>query len=89
MYDVITEGTYRSLTTAPYGQYWHQLRRISSTYLFAPAVHASHESTRQGEVRNTMKQLVAEARNGATIDITRWLTSMASNNVTMMLTNNR
>jgi hypothetical protein len=36
-----------------------------------------------------MKQLVAEARNGATIDITRWLTSMASNNVTMMLTNNR
>jgi hypothetical protein len=87
--DVYTGGTYRSMPSAPYGQYWRQLRRISSTYLFSPAVHASHEGTRQGEVRNTMKQLVAETRNGTTIDITRWLTSMTSNNMTMMLTNNR
>jgi predicted HAD superfamily phosphohydrolase YqeG len=36
-----------------------------------------------------MKQLVAESRNETTIDITRWLTSMTSNNMTMMLTNNR
>jgi hypothetical protein len=79
----------RSMPSAPYGQYWRQLRRISSTYLFSPAVHASHESTRKGEVRNTMKQLVAESRNGTTIDVTRWLTSMTSNNMTMMLTNNR
>jgi hypothetical protein len=87
--DVMSERTYRNMPSAPYGQYWRQLRRISSTYLFSPAVHASHESTRKGEVRNTMKQLVAESRNGTTIDVTRWLTDMTSNNMTMMLTNNR
>lgn len=87
--DVLTGGTYRSLPVAPYGHYWRQLRRLANTQLFSPATHASHERIRNAEVHNMMRLLVGEARNGNPIDLKNWLTGMTSNNMTMMLTNNR
>lgn len=87
--DVLTGGRYRSLPVAPYGPYWRQLRRLANTELFSPATHASHEGIRNGEVQNMMRLLVEEARKGTSIDLKNWLTGVTSNNMTMMLTNNR
>lgn len=88
--DVLTAGSYRSLPVAPYGHYWRQLRRLANTQLFSPATHASHEGIRNGELHNMMKLLVEEAANSGTpIDLRHWLTGVTSNNMTMMLTNNR
>jgi len=87
--DVLTGGTYRSLPVAPYGHYWRQLRRLANTQLFSPATHASHERIRNGEVHNMMRLLVEEARKGSVIDLKNWFTGVTSNNMTMMLTNNR
>jgi cytochrome P450 len=87
--DVLTAGSYRNLPVAPYGHYWRQLRRLANTQLFSPATHASHEGIRNGEVHNMMKLLVEEAANSTPIDLRHWLTGVTSNNMTMMLTNNR
>nr|AHI15943.1 flavonoid 3'-hydroxylase [Pohlia nutans] len=88
--DILTNGPYRSLPIAPYGHYWRQLRRLANTQLFSPATHASHQGIRQGEVQNMMKHLVEQTRHGAgPVDLKNWFTGVTSNNMTMMLTNNR
>jgi cytochrome P450 len=89
-HQVISGTTYKSLTSAPYGPYWRQVRRVCNTELFSPAVHASHENARKEEIHNMMKVILDECKSeGAAIDLKTWTTGVTANNMTRMLINKR
>ncbi|XP_024359127.1 flavonoid 3'-monooxygenase [Physcomitrium patens] len=88
-HEIISGKSYKSLTSAPYGPYWRQIRRICNTELFSPAIHASHVSVRSEEIHSMMKVLLAESRTEKAIDLKSWLTGVTANNMTRMLINKR
>ena len=55
----------------------------------SPAVHSSHEVIRKGEIHHMMRVLMDDSRNGKTVNLKGWLTTVTANNMTMMLTNTR
>ena len=88
-HQIIAGTTYKSLTSAPYGPYWRQVRRVCNAELFSPARHASHESVRQDEIHSMMKVLLVASRTGEAIDLQSWATGVTANNMTRMLINKR
>lgn len=86
---VISGTTYKSLTSAPYGPYWRQVRRVCNTELFSPAQHASHERFRRQEIHSMMKALLQPSQTGDAVDLQSWSTGVTANNMTRMLINKR
>lgn len=88
---IISGTTYKSLTSAPYGPYWRQVRRVCNTELFSPAVHASHELVRKEEIHDMMKVILDQCQIGraTAIDLKSWTTGVTANNMTRMLINKR
>lgn len=87
---IISGTTYKSLSSAPYGPYWRQVRRICNTELFCPAVHASHEIVRGEEIQELLKEIVNRCQSGDNaVNLRSWATDATANNMTRMLINKR
>lgn len=86
---IISGTTYKSLTSAPYGPYWRQVRRVCNSELFSPALHVSHESVRREEIHSMMKVLLEAAQTGDAVNLQSWSTGVTANNITRMLINKR
>jgi hypothetical protein len=80
---------HKSLTAAPYGPYWRQLRRFCTTELFSATRHASYERVRIEEIQNMMQALLEESRKGDAIDLKSWLYGANANNMTRMFIKKR
>lgn len=83
------DSAMRSLSSAGYGSYWRQVRRMCNTELFSPGTHASQEGVRREEIQNMLDVLVHECKRRKPIDLGDWLFGVSTNNMTRMLINKR
>ncbi|XP_002979624.2 cytochrome P450 78A4 [Selaginella moellendorffii] len=72
----------RAIGFAPYGEYWRNLRRIASNYLFSPRQIAAHEPSRQEETSRMIKAMSTfAAENHGLVRVRDFLQRASLNNI--------
>ncbi|CAN8312162.1 unnamed protein product [Cochlearia groenlandica] len=76
---------HRAMGFAPYGEYWRNLRRISSTHLFSPRRISSFEGVRVGIGMKMVKKIKSEAYacGGGEVEVKKVVHFGSLNNVMM------
>ena len=89
LYFEIISDNYKTLVLTPYGPYWRQLRKFSSSELFSARRYASYRSVREEELRNMMAILLETCQKGEAVNVRSWLYEVSANVMTRMLINKR
>ncbi|XP_024540290.1 cytochrome P450 78A4 [Selaginella moellendorffii] len=72
----------RAIGFAPYGDYWRNLRRIASNYLFSPRQIAAHEPSRQAETSRMIEAMSTfAADNHGLVRVRDFLQRASLNNI--------
>ncbi|XP_002977657.2 cytochrome P450 78A4 [Selaginella moellendorffii] len=72
----------RAIGFAPYGDYWRNLRRIASNYLFSPRQIAAHEPSRQAETTRMIEAMSTfAAENDGLVRVRDFLQRASLNNI--------
>ncbi|KAG6657449.1 cytochrome P450 78A7-like [Carya illinoinensis] len=71
----------RAIGFAPNGAYWRLLRRIASSYLFAPRRIRAHESGRQLECAAMLSNIATEQELHGTVSLRKHLQAASLNNI--------
>ncbi|XP_018860457.1 cytochrome P450 78A7-like [Juglans regia] len=71
----------RAIGFAPNGAYWRLLRRIASSYLFAPRRIMAHESGRQLECAAMLSNIATEQELHGTVSLRKHLQAASLNNI--------
>ncbi|KAG0599533.1 hypothetical protein M758_12G159400 [Ceratodon purpureus] len=89
LYFEIISDNYKTLVLTPYGPYWRQLRKFSSSELFSAKRHASYRGVREEELRNMLAILLETSEKGEAVNVKSWLYEVSANVMTRMLINKR
>jgi hypothetical protein len=89
LFNEVFSDNYRTVVHAPYGPYWRQLRRFSSSELLSPTTVASYRGLREEELRNMMATPVEDSAKGEPINVKSWIFETNANIMTKMLVNKR
>jgi len=89
LYFEVISDNYKTLVLTPYGPYWRQLRKFSSSELFSPKRHDSYRGLREEELKNMMASLLEAAEKGEPVNVKSWLYECSANVMTRMLINKR
>ncbi|XVE70158.1 hypothetical protein DITRI_Ditri10aG0049600 [Diplodiscus trichospermus] len=79
-----------TMGSAPYGDYWRNLRRLTSLELFSTSRRAMFASIRQEEVQLLLKELfLVSSRNSAKVEVTSKLIDLVFNMILRMIAGKR
>ncbi|WCJ37069.1 cytochrome P450 family 71 subfamily B polypeptide 23 [Euphorbia peplus] len=68
---------YKDITFSPYGDYWRQLRKISTIWLLGARRVESYRSVREEETSKLVEFIISGTEKGEAVNITRMVSSLS------------